>query len=67
MTDNNAVQIEGKFYVTRTQYLQQKNVPYFGRTIAGPVQLRIRFEIWSVRTGFEMDRVTHGQSFLRVQ
>jgi len=45
MTDNNAVQIEGKFYVTRTQYLQQKNVPYFGRTIAGPVQLRIRFEI----------------------
>jgi len=31
--------------------------------IAGPVRQRVGFESVSVRTGFEMDRVTHGHLF----
>jgi hypothetical protein len=41
----------------------QKAVPSLSRMIAGPVRSRVGFEIRSVRIGFEMVRVTHGQFF----
>lgn len=45
----------------------QKTVPSLSWMIARPVKPRVSFEIRPLRIGFEMDRLTHEEFFLRVQ